>query len=247
MVGGLNALKEVEEAATLQDRVEAVRLRVAAACARVGTGPESVALMAVTKAHGPDRASEIAEAGIRLMGESRVQEAAQKIPQCPGSIEWHFIGHLQTNKTNLAVSLFEMIHSVDSIKLLNSVETAASAQGRNMPVCLQVNVSGEGSKHGFNPDEVPAVLEQAQSLTHVTVSGLMTIPPFASEPETARPHFVKLRALRDAWRQESGFALDVLSMGMSHDYEVAIEEGSTCVRIGTAICGPREKVKRGEG
>ena len=134
-----------------------------------------------------------------------------------------------------------MIHSVDSTNLLDSVDAAAAGHGRRMSVCLQVNVSGEGSKFGFDPEEIAAVLEHAQTLVHVNIVGLMTIPPFAPDPETTRPHFRRLHDLRDTWRRDSGFGLDVLSMGMSHDFEIAIEEGATCVRVGTAICGPRER------
>jgi hypothetical protein len=212
-----------------------------------GQDPQDIHILAVTKKFGPDRVREIADAGIRTMGESRVQEAAQKIPLCPGNLEWHFIGHLQTNKVNAAMSLFQMIHSIDSIKLLQSVDGAAAAFGREMLVCLQVNVSGEGSKFGFDPEAVPTVLEHAQSLAHVSVVGLMTIPPFTPDPEDARRHFSRLAELREEWRKDSGFALEVLSMGMSHDFEIAIEEGSTCVRLGTIVCGPQERSDHGQG
>ncbi len=196
-------------------------------------------LLAVTKKQPPERVREALEAGVALFGENRVQEAMAKISMCPGQAVWHMIGHLQTNKVREAVRLFQMIHSVDSLKLLEALDAAGTAAGRVMPVLLEVNVSGESSKFGLAPEAVPAVLEAANRLHRVQVAGLMTIPPAADEPEKARPHFARLRTLRDAWRAGTGYGLDELSMGMSGDFEVAIEEGATCVRIGMAIFGPR--------
>lgn len=247
MVGGLNHLKmSALPREMLQSRIDAVHARIDSACRRAGVDPAGIMMLAVTKAFGPDCVCALADAGIRTMGENRVQEAAQKIPLCPGHLEWHLIGHLQSNKVKIAVDLFEMIHSIDSFELLVSVDRAADAIAREIPVCLQINVSGEGSKFGFDPDQVLPVLDRSQSLAHVRVVGLMTIPPFAPDPEETRPHFRRMHELREAWRKDSGFALDMLSMGMSHDFDIAIEEGATCVRLGTALCGPRERSKRGE-
>lgn len=224
---------------TFADRWEAARERVAAACARAGRASDSVRIVAVSKTYGPEQVCEAADAGAVLFGESRVQEAAQKQPLCPGHLEWHFVGHLQTNKAKLAVRLFRMVHSADSWRLLESLETACEAAGVNLPVCLEVNVSGESSKFGFKPEDVPDTLARCGTLRHVEVVGLMTVPPVTREPEGARPHFRRLRELRDVWRDRTGFALDELSMGMSADFEVAVEEGATLVRLGTMLFGAR--------
>lgn len=226
--------------ASLQERVDAVIERMAQACARCGRDPSSVQLIAVSKTYEAETIRAAAECGLRVFGESKVQEAKAKIPLCPGNLTWHMIGHLQRNKVGMAVELFDRIHSVDSQRLLEAVDHASSESGKTMPVLLEVNVSGEASKFGLPPEDVPAVLTAANGLNHVTVVGLMTMPPFTDEPEKARAHFRKLRELRDQWRDELGFGLEELSMGMSHDFEVAIEEGATWVRVGTAIFGERE-------
>jgi pyridoxal phosphate enzyme (YggS family) len=220
--------------------LEQVRTRISEACARAGRPVESVKLVAVSKRQGPDAVRALAEAGVELFGESRVQEARQKIPLCPGGLTWHMIGHVQRNKVRDIVRLFSYVHSVDSLRLLEALDGAAAEAGKTLSVLLEVNVSGEGSKFGLAPDEVPAVLERCGSLMNLDVSGLMTIPPFTPESEDARVHFARLRELRDAWRDSSGFPLDELSMGMSHDFEVAIEEGATWIRLGTILFGDRE-------
>jgi pyridoxal phosphate enzyme (YggS family) len=220
--------------------IESVRERIAAACARAGRSEDSVRLVAVSKRHGPEAVCALAEAGVHVFGESRVQEAAQKIPLCPGDLTWHMIGHIQRNKARDVVRLFSYVHSVDSLRLLETLDAAAAEAGKTLPVLLEVNVSGEGSKDGMAPDDVPAVLERCASLVNLDVSGLMTIPPFAPDPEGARVHFARLRGLRDGWRASSGFPLDALSMGMSHDFEVAIEEGATWIRLGTILFGERQ-------
>ncbi len=230
---------------TVQERVERVQGAIAGACARAGRRVAEVGLVAVSKTHGPEAVQAAAAAGLTIFGESKVQEAAQKIPQCPGRIEWHMIGHLQTNKVRHAVTLFRMIHSVDSWKLLEAIDRACGEDGARMPVCLEVNVSGERSKFGIPPAEVPGVLEKSAGLGRVQVAGLMTMPPFDPETENARPFFARLRELRDQWRAETGFALEQLSMGMTQDFAVAIEEGATWVRIGSAIFGERPKREKG--
>lgn len=223
----------------LQDRLEMIKSKLADACGRSGRNESDVEIVAVAKGVGYEAVDEAVAAGIGIIGENRIQEAAQKIPLCTGRVEWHMIGHLQSNKVRNAVGLFSMIHSVDSLKILRLINEACVEEGRTMPVCLEVNVSGEASKQGFAPVEVPAVLEQCRGLMNVDVLGLMTIPPFTEDPEGVRPYFRKLRELRDEWSASSGFELGGLSMGMSNDFEVAIEEGATWVRLGRLLFGRR--------
>ena len=216
-----------------------MKRRIEEACGKVGRDPADVSLMAVTKTFGPETVTEAVSAGLSVMGENRVQEAVHKIPRCPGHVEWHMIGHLQRNKVRQAVAIFEWIHSVDSLRLLEAVDEAARAAGRTVPLMLEVNVSGEGSKHGLDPQNVPAVLNDSDRFRNVELRGLMTMPPFAPDPESARPHFRRLREWRDAWRSQSGFPLEDLSMGMSNDFEVAVQEGATWIRLGSALFGAR--------
>lgn len=225
----------------LQERLEGIRKRVDAACGRAGRDPAEVSILAVSKTFGPDNVREAAECGLAVFGESRVQEARQKIPLCPGHLQWHLIGHLQRNKVRDAAPLFSMIHSVDSWKLLETIDGACQTLGRVMPVCLEVNVSGERSKFGLPPDEVPALLQRGESLVNVEIVGLMTIPPFTEDPEEARPFFRRLRELRDERRRGGGSPLRELSIGMSHDFEVAVEEGATWIRLGTILFGDRPR------
>ena len=213
--------------------------RIEAACARVGRDPDTVRVVAVAKNHSPDLVREAVAAGLSIIGENRVQEAMQKQPLCPGIIEWHLVGHLQRNKVRHAAALFRMVHSVDSWRLLEALDGACEEAGVRMPVCLEVNVAGEASKFGLPPADAPAVLSRCGDLSRVTVCGLMTVPPFASDPEAVRPHFRRLRELRDRWEQDTGVGLPELSMGMSSDFEVAVEEGATMVRLGTILFGPR--------
>ncbi len=224
---------------TFVDRLEEIQRRINSACERVGRDPAEVNLLGVTKKILPDQITEASDAGKVIFGENRVQEAKQKIPLCPGHLEWHMIGHLQRNKVKDAVSLFSMIHSVDSHRLLETVNSAGEEAGKNMPVCLEINVSGESSKYGLDPDEVPALLEQCGSMMNVDVVGLMTMPPFTEDPEDARPHFKRLCELRDQWRESTGFDLSELSMGMTGDFEIAVEEGATWIRLGTILFGGR--------
>jgi pyridoxal phosphate enzyme (YggS family) len=221
---------------TFEQRLEKVELRIAAACERAGRPRDSVRLLAVSKTKPPEAIREAADCGLRLFGENKVQEAQSKIPMCPAGLEWHLIGHLQSNKAKVAANLFQMIHSVDSQKLLQALEAHAATA---LPVLLQVNVSNEVSKSGMMPGEVAEVIEDANRMQKVEVHGLMSIPPFTADPEKARAHFSALRELRDRMQEETGTPLPELSMGMSHDLEVAIEEGSTWVRIGTDLFGSR--------
>lgn len=218
------------------ERLERVEQRIAAACLDAGRDRSEVQLLAVSKTKPPDAVREAVDAGLRQFGENKVQEAQAKIPLCPSGLEWHLIGHLQSNKARLAANLFQMIHSVDSLKLLQALDTHA---GTTLPVLLQVNVSGEASKSGMPLDEVAGVIEAANRMQKIEVHGLMTIPPFTADPEKARVHFAALRELRDRLQDETGTPLPELSMGMSHDLEIAIDEGSTWVRIGTDLFGSR--------
>jgi len=221
---------------TFAERLEQVEQRIADACAKAGRPRDSVRLLAVSKTKPPEAVREAAGCGLRLFGENKVQEAQAKIPHCPSGLEWHLIGHLQSNKAKVAAHLFQMIHSVDSLKLLQALDAHAET---TLPVLLQVNVSGEASKSGMKLGEVAGVIEAANQMSKIEVHGLMTIPPFTPDPEKARIHFAALRELRDRLQQETGTPLPELSMGMSHDLEVAIEEGSTWVRIGTDLFGSR--------
>ncbi|MDP2989950.1 MAG: YggS family pyridoxal phosphate-dependent enzyme [Kiritimatiellota bacterium] len=224
---------------SFEDNFAEVRRRIQAACDRAGRCPEEVRVLAVSKTHGPECVQEAAACGLTFFGESRVQEAKQKIPLCPTALTWHLIGHLQTNKVKDAVNLFHLIQAVDSLKLLLAIETAAETAGRVMPVFLEVNVSGESSKFGLAPEAVPGILQAANGLRRVEIRGLLTMPPLAEDPEHARPFFRTLREHRDRWRQETGFELRELSMGMSHDFEVAVEEGATWIRLGSILFGKR--------
>ena len=223
------------------DIFEDVKARVAAACAKSGRHPDSVEIIGVTKTHGPDVVREAWEAGVRLFGENKVQEAAWKIPESVGGPEWHLIGHLQRNKVRPALELFSVIHSVDSVRLLEQIERVGDECGSRPEVLLEVNVSGEASKDGLKPEQVPEVIEYALGCRSLTLTGLMTMAPFCPDPEGTRPVFARLRECRDRWERDFGIGLPNLSMGMSNDYLVAIEEGATWVRLGTVLFGHRPK------
>ena len=223
---------------SISDNLEAVEKRIAAACEKSGRRRADVKLIAVSKTKPVEAVIEAAESGQILFGENRVQEAQNKISLCPGNLQWHLIGHLQSNKARIAASgIFRMIHSVDSEKIIRVLDEYAAVP---LPVLIQVNVSGEGSKEGCTPQEAAALIEVANQCGKVEVHGLMTIPPFTPDPEKARLHFSNLRKLRDRLQQETGTPLPELSMGMSHDFGIAIEEGSTFVRVGSDIFGGRK-------
>jgi hypothetical protein len=225
--------------------VAAVRERITSAARRAGRNADGVTLMAVTKTQPPERIREAYEAGLRIFGESRVQEFAGKVDTLRDlkAAEWHMIGHLQTNKAAKTAELFRAVDSVDSLKLAEKLDAAARALGKKLEVLIEINVGGEAAKSGVAPDSLALeeLLTAASRLEALAFRGLMTVPPFTDNPEGARPYFRKLRQLRDviSARKLPGIAMDELSMGMSHDFEVAIEEGSTCVRVGTAIFGER--------
>jgi pyridoxal phosphate enzyme (YggS family) len=219
--------------------------RIASAARRAGRNPDEIALMAVGKTFQPSQIREAYRAGVRLLGESRVQELAAKAAALRDleKIEWHMIGHLQTNKTSKAAELFDAVDSVDSVRLAEKLNASVREFRKKLSVLIEINVGGEQAKAGISPDssELEELLQAAPRLDHLEFHGLMTIPPFTDDPQQARPYFRKLRELRDqiSARRLPNIGMDTLSMGMSHDFEVAIEEGSNCVRIGTAIFGER--------
>ena len=229
----------------LAENLEKIQQRIRAACGRRGRDPASVTLLVVTKSQPPEVVTAAAQLGMSLFGENKVQEARAKIPLCPGNLRWHFIGHLQSNKCRDAIELFEMIQSVDSLSLAREIAKRAEQAAKTMPVLLEVNVAGEASKFGYQPERLLAELKEIHALPRIELRGLMAVPPYVSDPEKARPHFQRLRGLRERAEQGLGVPLPHLSMGMSGDFEVAIEEGATIVRIGTALLGPRTRAKPG--
>ena len=228
---------------SLAENLDAIQQRIRAACERAGRDPGSVTLLAVTKGQPPEVVSAAARLGQVIFGENKVQEARAKIPLCPGRLRWHFIGHLQSNKSREAVELFEMIQSVDSLSLAREISKRAEAAARTLPVMLEVNIAGEGSKFGYAPENLLAELKELNALPRLEIQGLMTVPPWTSDPEKARPHFRRLRELKAQAETVLGAPLSHLSMGMSGDFEIAIAEGATLVRIGTALFGPRVKAR----
>jgi hypothetical protein len=232
---------------TIAENLENVRAQITAAAERSGRSAEDVRLVAVSKTHPAESVRQAAEAGQTLFGESRVQEARAKIPELSSALRWHFIGHLQKNKIRHALPLFELFHSVDSVALADDINRIAEEDGHRPRVLVEVNVAGEGSKFGFKPESLRENLEHLLGLPRLTIEGLMTIPPPAAEAEDSRPFLVHLRELRDALEKEFGVRLPELSMGMTNDFPVAIEEGATMVRVGTAIFGARPRPVRPAG
>jgi pyridoxal phosphate enzyme (YggS family) len=227
----------------LAANLDAVRQRIAAACTRAHRAVDSVVLLAVTKGQPPEVVGEAARLGLSLFGENKVQEARAKIPLCSGRLRWQMIGHLQSNKCREAVSLFERIQSVDSLPLAEEINRRAEQAAKRMPILIEVNAVGEASKFGYRSEQLLAELNRLNALPRLEIQGLMTVPPWAPEPEKARPIFRQMRELKGQCEQILGAPLPELSMGMSGDFEVAIEEGATLVRIGTALFGARTKVK----
>ena len=236
----------------LGSRLDEVRGRVAACAARAGRkgdGDDEITLIAVSKTHPAETVLEACAAGVPDFGENRVQEAEEKIEivrratlEGAGRPRWHLIGHLQSNKARRAVKLFDMIHTIDSAELIERLERTCADEGRaHLPVLLQVDLAGEETKAGAPVEVLPELIEKIGSCAHLRLAGLMTLPPFYEDAELVRPYFRRLRELRDEWRGRGAFgdARGELSMGMSHDFEVAIEEGATMVRVGTAIFGAR--------
>ncbi len=242
--------------AKIQENLERVRERIAQAAAKAGRAVDEIELVAITKTHDAEKVREAIEAGHTLFGESRVQEARVKIPELPvqearvkipelpSNLRWHFVGHLQKNKIRHALPLFEMIHSVDSLALAQDMNRIAEEEGLHPRVLLEVNVAGEGSKFGFQPNKLRQEMETLLALNRLSILGLMTIPPLAPKAEASRRFFTQLRELRDRLQGEIHVDLAQLSMGMTQDFTVAVEEGATLVRVGTAIFGERSKAKR---
>jgi pyridoxal phosphate enzyme (YggS family) len=230
--------------ASIAENLECVREQIARAAAKANRSVDGVELVAISKTYDAEKIREAVEAGQSLFGESRVQEARAKIPELPSNLRWHFVGHLQKNKIRHALPLFELIHSVDSLALAQEVNRIAEEEGLHPRVLLEINVAGEGSKFGFKPDTLRTEMETLLVLNRLSIEGLMTIPPLAPEAEASRTHFIKLRELRDALEEEFRAKLPHLSMGMTNDFVIAIEEGATLVRVGTAIFGERRRAKR---
>jgi PLP dependent protein len=231
---------------SIAENLARVRAQIAQAAAKANRNAEDVELVAISKTHDAAKVCEAVDAGQTLFGESRVQEARVKIPELPSNLRWHFVGHLQRNKIRHALPLFELIHSVDSLALAQDINRIAEEDGLHPRVLLEVNVAGEGSKFGFTPEKLREDLENLLALPRLSILGLMTIPPIAEEAEASRKYFVQLRELRD--RLQTGFHVDLaqLSMGMTQDFAVAVEEGATLVRVGTAIFGKRSKTQKKE-
>jgi pyridoxal phosphate enzyme (YggS family) len=229
---------------SIAENLERVHEQIAGAAAKVGRAADEIELVAISKTHAADKVREAIDAGQTLFGESRVQEARAKIPELPSNLRWHFVGHLQKNKIRHALPLFEMIHSVDSLGLAQEINRIAEEEGMHPRVLLEVNVAGEGSKFGFSPDKLREQMEELLALPRLSILGLMTIPPLGEESEASRKYFVQLRELRDRLQTEFRVDLAQLSMGMTHDFAVAVEEGATLVRVGTAIFGERKRSKR---
>jgi len=229
---------------SIAENLERVREQIAQAAAKAGRSVDDVELVAISKTHEAEKVREAIEAGQSLFGESRIQEARVKIPELPSNLRWHFVGHLQKNKIRHALPLFELIHSIDSLALAQDVNRIAEDEGLHPRVLLEVNVAGEGSKFGFDPEKLRAEMESLLALARLSILGLMCIPPIAQEAETSRKYFVELRELRDRLQKEFHVDLAQLSMGMTQDFAVAIEEGASLVRVGTAIFGERTRPKR---
>jgi pyridoxal phosphate enzyme (YggS family) len=227
----------------IAENLERVRTQIGEAAKKRGRSVGDIELVAISKTHEAEKVRLAFEAGQQLFGESRVQEARAKIPLLPSAARWHFVGRLQRNKVRHALPLFELFHSVDSLELARDMNRIADEEGLRSRVLLEVNVAGEGSKIGFAPEMLRNQMEEILELPRLTIEGLMTIPPLAPEAEASRKYFVTLRELRDQFATEFEVALPQLSMGMTGDFTVAIEEGATLVRVGTAIFGQRTPMR----
>ena len=223
----------------ISDNLINIHSRIQDAAHRVGRQVSDVRLVAVSKTYPPAVIQEAWNSGQRVFGENRVQDALPKIAELPAEAEWHFIGHLQSNKIRKALPAFTLIHGVDNLELAQQINRIAGEMGLTANILLEINVSGEASKFGFSPTDLRQNLEGLLCLPNIGINGLMTMAPYSEDPETARPVFSKLRILRDELAAKTGQALRELSMGMSGDFEVGIEEGATIVRIGSSIFGHR--------
>lgn len=226
----------------IRDRLARVRERIERAAQRAGRSAESITLITVSKTFDPITVQRAVDAGVRDLGENRVQEALSKIGQIKGDVRWHLIGHLQSNKARHAIETFDVIHTIDSVELAERLDRIARELGRRPIVLIQVDLAHELTKSGADEPDLPAVIEALDAAPNLDFRGLMTLPPFFDSPEQTRPFFVRLRELSERLNssRESDRKLTELSMGMSNDFEVAIEEGATMVRVGTAIFGSRK-------
>jgi hypothetical protein len=224
---------------TIRDNYLKVMEKIERVAQKAGRDPGEVKLVAVSKTVEVAKIKEAIEAGVSILGENYVQEAQKKIEEIGRSIAWHFIGHLQSNKAKYAVSLFDMIHSLDSISLAEELNRRAEKEGRTMNAMIEVNLSGEATKFGAEEARVFDIARRVLNLSHLSLVGLMTMPPYFDSPDMSRPYFIQLRELKERMGKE-GIPVKELSMGMSNDFEVAIEEGATYVRVGTAIFGERK-------
>jgi PLP dependent protein len=224
---------------TIAENLKLVKSRIVQASAKSKRSSDDIELVAVTKTHPAETVREAIDAGHLLFGESKVQEARAKLPLLPSNLRWHFIGHLQKNKVRHALPLFELIHSVDSLELAQAIDRIAHDNGLHPRVLLEVNVAGEASKFGFEPEKLHQEMESLLALPRLSIEGLMCIPPLGQDAEASRRYFVTLRELRDSFESEFELKLPQLSMGMTNDYVVAVEEGATLLRVGTAIFGER--------
>ena len=228
---------------SLEKNLGAIRCRIRAAAEAAGRDPSGIRLVAVSKTRPHEDIRKAADAGQTIFGESKVQEALAKSPLLPPALEWHFIGHLQTNKIRKALPLFHLFHGIDNLDLAAQMDRIAEECGCFPRILIEVNVSGEGSKFGFQPDRLRSEIAGLLALPRVGVLGLMTMAPYSEDPLAAKPYFAALRRLRDDLEQQTGTPLPELSMGMSGDFETAIAEGATLVRVGTAVFGERPKNK----
>jgi hypothetical protein len=229
---------------SIAEKLERVREQITQAAVKANRPASDVELVAITKTHPAEKVREAIEAGHTLFGESRVQEARAKIPELPSNLRWHFVGHLQKNKIRHALPLFELFHGVDSLALAREMNRIAVEEGGHPRVLLEVNVAGEGSKFGFKAETLRAEIEPLLDLPRLSLEGLMCIPPLADEAEASRKFFVQLRELRNSLEKEFDVKLPHLSIGMTQDFWIAVEEGATLVRVGTAIFGERPKRQR---
>ena len=222
---------------SLIDRYKKINDRILTSCEQAKRDPSSVKLLAVSKTKPPEMVDEFASLGQKFFGENKIQEAQAKIPLCISGLQWHLIGHLQSNKAKIAATLFDMVHSVDSLKIMDALDRSAES---TLPILLQVNVAGDSAKFGFKPEEAEEIINLSCKLNNCEVHGLMTIPPFSEDLDKTRQHFNHLRELRDALEVKTGVPLPELSMGMSYDLEAAIEAGSTWIRVGSDLFGERK-------
>jgi len=224
----------------LQRRLEDVRMKIARAANKAGRDPEAILLLPASKKQSVETLQVALVCGLEVFGENRVQEALEKIGALPGSVQWHFIGALQRNKVKHVVGTFHLIHSVDSIKLADEIEKEAAKRGLPQEMLIEVNIGREAAKHGCHPEALEGLAREINQRDHLTLTGLMTVAPFREDAEAVRPYFRQMRELRERLEFAAGWALPVLSMGMTHDFEVAIEEGATCIRVGTGLFGERQ-------